>query len=55
MAVVVTRQEWHLKPSVRRVLGANTEPKAESANRESPSRGIGAAPMADEPGEDEGY
>jgi hypothetical protein len=52
--VVVTGQEWHFEPSVRRVLGANKEPKAESANRESPSRGIVAAPMADEPGENQG-
>jgi hypothetical protein len=52
--VVVTGQEWHFEPSVRRVLGANKEPKAESANRESPSRGIVAAPTADEPGEDQG-
>ncbi len=54
MAVVVTRQERHFEPSMRRVLGANKKPKAESADRESPSRGIIAAPMADEPGEDEG-
>jgi len=52
--VVVTRQERHFEPSVRRVLGTDKEPNAESANRESPSRGVVAAPMADEPGEDEG-
>ena len=51
---MVTGQEWHFEPSVRRVLGANKEPKAESANRESPSRDIVAAPTADEPGEDQG-
>ena len=39
---------------MRRVLGTNKEPKAESNNRESPSRGVVAAPMADEPGEDDG-
>jgi hypothetical protein len=54
MAVVVTRQERHIEPSMRRVLGANKKPEAESANRESPSRCVVAAPMADEPGEDEG-
>jgi hypothetical protein len=54
MAVVVTRQERHFEPSMCRVLGASKEPKAESADRESPSRGVVAAPMADEPGEDEG-
>ena len=54
MAVVVTRQERHFEPSVRRVLGTNKEPKAESADRESPSRRVVAAPMADEPSEDEG-
>jgi hypothetical protein len=53
MAVVVTRQERHIEPSMRRVLGANKKPEAESANRESPSRCVVAAPMADEPGEDE--
>jgi hypothetical protein len=50
--VVVTRQVRHFEPSVRRVLGTNEKPKAESADRESPSRGVVAAPMADEPGED---
>ena len=54
MAVVVTRQERHFEPSVRRVLGTNKEPNAESADRESPSRGVVAAPMADEPTEEEG-
>jgi hypothetical protein len=54
MAVVVTRQERHFEPSMCRVPGANKKPKAESADRESPSRGVIAAPMADEPGEDEG-
>ena len=37
-----------------RVLGANKKPKAESADRESPSRSVVAAPMANEPGENEG-
>jgi hypothetical protein len=54
MAVVVTGQERHFEPSMCRVLGANKEPKAESADCESPVRGVIAAPMADEPGEDEG-
>ncbi len=54
MSVVVTRQERHFEPSMRRVLGAHKKPKAESADCESPSRGVVAAPMADEPGEDEG-
>ena len=54
MPVVVARQEWHFEPSMRCVLGANKKPKAESADRESPSRGVVAAPMADEPSEDEG-
>ena len=54
MTVVVTRHERHFKPSVRGVLGTNKEPKAESANRESPGRGVVAAPMANEPSEDEG-
>jgi hypothetical protein len=54
MPVVVTRQERQFERSMRRVLGANKKPKAESADRESPSRGVIAAPMADEPGEDEG-
>jgi len=54
MSVVVTRQERHFEPSMRRVLGAYKKPKAESADRESPSRSVVAAPMADEPGEDEG-
>ena len=49
MAVAVIRQERHFEPSVRRVLGAKEEPKAESANRESPSRGVVAAPMANKP------
>jgi hypothetical protein len=39
---------------VGRVLGANEKPKAESADRESPSRSVVAAPMADEPGKGEG-
>jgi hypothetical protein len=54
MAVVVTRQERHFEPSMCRVLGANKERKAESADCESPSCRVVAAPMADEPGEDEG-
>ena len=54
MSVVVTRPERHFEPSMRRVLGAHKKPKAESADCESPSRGVVAAPMADEPGEDEG-
>jgi hypothetical protein len=54
MPVVVTRQERQFEPSMRRVLGAHKKPKAESADRESPNRGVIAAPMADEPGEDEG-
>jgi hypothetical protein len=54
MEVVVTRQERHFEPPVRRVLGADKEPKGESANRESPSCHIVAAPMADEPSQDEG-
>ena len=54
MPVVVTRQERHFEPSMRRVLGASKKPEAESADCESPSRGVVAAPMADEPGEDEG-
>ena len=54
MPVVVTRQERHFEPPVRRVLGANKKANAESANRESPSRGVVAAPMADEPSENEG-
>jgi hypothetical protein len=54
MSVVVTRQERHFEPSVRRVLGTDKEPNAESANRESPSCGIVAAPVADEPNENEG-
>jgi hypothetical protein len=54
IAVVVTRQERHFEPSVRRVLGTDKEPNAESANRESPGRGVVAAPMADEPSENEG-
>ena len=37
-----------------RVLGANKKPKAERADRESPSRSAVVAPMADEPGKDEG-
>ena len=49
--MVVTRQVRHFEPSMRRVLGTNEKPKAESADRESPSRGVVAAPMADEPGE----
>jgi hypothetical protein len=52
MPVVVTRQERQFEPSKRRVLGAHKKPKAESADRESPSRGVIAAPMADEPGQD---
>jgi hypothetical protein len=51
---MVTRQERHCELSVRRVLGANKEPKAESRNRESPSLRAVATPMADEPGEDKG-
>jgi hypothetical protein len=39
---------------VGRVLGANKKPKAKSTDRESPSRSVVAAPMADEPGKDEG-
>jgi hypothetical protein len=54
MSMVVTRQERHFEPSVRRVLTTDKEPNAESANRESPSCGIVAAPMADEPSENEG-
>ena len=54
MPVVVTRQERHFEPSMRRVLGANKKSKAESADRESPSCGVIAAPMADEPGEGQG-
>ena len=54
IAVMVTRQERHCEFSVRRVLGANKEPKAESGNRESPSLRAVATPMADEPGEDKG-
>ena len=52
--MVVTRQERHFEPSVRRVLGTDKEPNAESADRESPGRGVVAAPMADEPSENEG-
>ena len=52
--MVVTGQERHFEPSVGRVLGANKKPKAERANRKSPSRGVVATPMAEEPGEDEG-
>jgi hypothetical protein len=56
MAVVVmTRQERHFEPSMCRVLGATKKPEAESGDRESPTRGVIAAPMADDPGEDEGY
>src|SRR5262249_34109415 len=55
MTVVVTRHERHFKPSVRGVLGTNKEPKAESSDRESPGRGVVAAPMGNEPSEDEGY
>ena len=54
MAVMVTRQERHFELSMCRVLGANKKPKAESADRESPSSGVIAAPMADEPSDDEG-
>jgi len=54
MPVVVARQEWHFEPSMCCVLGANEKPNAESADRESPSCGVVAAPMAEWPGEDEG-
>jgi hypothetical protein len=54
MAVVVTRQERHFEPSMRRVLGAKKKTKAESGDRKSPSRGVIAAPTTDEPGEDDG-
>ena len=54
MAVVVIRQELHFEPSVRRILGTNKEPKAESADREGPGSRVVVAPMADEPSEDEG-
>ena len=54
MPMVVARQERHFEPSVRRVLGTSKKPKAESADRESPSRSVVAAPMTEEPGEDEG-
>jgi hypothetical protein len=54
MAVMMTRQERHFEPSMCRVLGANKKPKAESADGESPSRGIIATPMADEPSDYEG-
>ena len=50
----MTRQERHFEPSMCRVLGANKKPKAESADGESPSRGIIATPMADEPSDYEG-
>jgi hypothetical protein len=36
MSMVVTRQERHFEPSMRRVLGAHKKPKAESADCESP-------------------
>ena len=52
--VGVTGQERHFEPSVRRVLGTDKEPNAESANRESPGRGVVAAPMADEPSKNDG-
>jgi hypothetical protein len=54
MAVVVTRQEWHFEPAVCGVLSANKEPEAEGADRKSPRRGFVAAPMADEPRDNEG-
>jgi hypothetical protein len=54
MSVVLTREERYFESSVRGVLGTNKESKTESADRESPSRGVVAAPMADEPSEDEG-
>ena len=47
MPVVVARQEWHFEPSMCCVLGANEKPNAESADRESPSCGVVAAPMAE--------
>jgi hypothetical protein len=40
MAVVVTRQERHFEHSMCRVLGSDKKPKAESADRESPSRSL---------------
>jgi hypothetical protein len=55
MAVVLTRQERHFELAVCGVLGANKEPKAESADRESPRRGVITAPMADEPRENESH
>jgi hypothetical protein len=54
MAMMLAGQEWHFEPSMRCVLGANKKPKAESADCESPSRSVVAAPTADEPAEDEG-
>jgi len=54
MAVVLTREERHLEFAVRRVLGTDKEAKAESADCESPGRSVVAAPMADQPSEDQG-
>ena len=54
MAVVLTREERHLEFAVRRVLGTDKESKAESADCESPGRSVVAAPMADQPSEDQG-
>ena len=52
MPVVVTRQERHFESPWVVFSAPTKEPKAESADRESPGRGVVAAP--DEPTEDEG-
>ncbi len=52
--MVLTREKRHFESSVRRILGTNKESEAESADRENPGRGGIAAPMADEPTEDDG-
>jgi hypothetical protein len=54
MAVVVARQERHFEPAVCGVLSTNKEPEAKGADRESPRRCFVAAPMADEPRDNEG-
>jgi hypothetical protein len=54
MAVVVAQQERHFEPAVCGVFSTNKEPEAEGADRESPRRGFVAAPMADEPCDNEG-
>jgi hypothetical protein len=54
MAVVLTREERHFESSVRSVLGTDKESKAESADCESPGRSVVAAPVADQPSQDQG-